>query len=57
MHVCTEAWKLGAVVLKRPCHAEQVSAVNVPCTLWRSHKVQQYIFRFPSKATAVANVT
>jgi len=27
VHVCTEAWKLGAVVLKRPCHAKQASAV------------------------------
>jgi len=30
VHVCTEAWKLGAVVLNRPCRAEQASAVMFP---------------------------
>jgi len=30
MHVCTEAWKLVTVVLKRPCHAKQTSAVMFP---------------------------
>lgn len=57
MHVCTEAWKLVTVLLKRPGHARQTSAVIFPALYGRSHNVQQCIFRFSSKATAVANVT
>jgi hypothetical protein len=30
VHVCTEAWKLDAVDLKRPCHAKEASAVVFP---------------------------
>jgi len=54
VHVCTEAWKLVAVVLKIPCHAKQASAVMF-LAFCGGHI--RYSIHIEVSATAVANVT